>query len=31
MKIENYDIVKLTTNKKPDFKDIFKNIDNYIN
>ena len=31
MKIENYDITKLTTNEKPDFKDIFKNIDNYIN
>ena len=31
MKIENYNIAKLSTNKKPDFKDIFKNIDNYIN
>ena len=31
MKIENYDITKLTNNKKLDFEDIFKNIDNYIN
>ena len=31
MKIENYDITKLTNNEKSDFKNIFKNIDNYIN
>ena len=31
MKIENYDITKLTNNEKSDFKKIFKNIDNYIN
>ena len=30
MKIGNYDIVKLTNNEKSDFKNIFKNIDNYI-
>ena len=31
MKIGNYDITKLTNNEKSDFKNIFKNIDNYIN
>ena len=31
MKIENYDITKLTNNEKSDFKDIFKNIENYKN
>ena len=31
MKIGNYDIIKLTNNEKSDFKNIFKNIDNYIN
>ena len=31
IEIENYDIAKLTNNEKSDFKNIFKNIDNYIN
>ena len=31
MKIGNYDITKLTNNGKSDFKNIFKNINNYIN
>ena len=31
MKIENYDITKLTNNEKSDFEKIFKNTDNYIN
>ena len=31
MKIENYDITKLTNDKKSDFEKIFNSIDNYIN
>ena len=31
MKIENYDITKLTNDVKLYFKKIFENIDNYIN
>ena len=31
MKIEDYDIRKVTNHEKSDFKNIFKNIDNYIN
>ena len=31
MKFENYDITKLTNNEKSDFKNTFKNIENYIN
>ena len=31
MKINNYDITKLTNDEKSDFKKIFENIDNYIN
>ena len=31
MKIENYDITKLTNDEKSDFEKIFNSIDNYIN
>ena len=31
MKINNYDVTKLTNDEKSDFKKIFENIYNYIN